>query len=105
MSRPKEGDYNKSLRHGNSVSENPHSTETTDIRVRVLKGKKVELVKRPLCLAVYASTIRVPSLYKKFHDTTHFILSEVLEAQALLSGREGKKHIHAIFIALLKAFP
>lgn len=82
MSRPKEGDYNKSLRHGNSLSENPHSIEITDIRVRVLRGKKVELVKRPLCLAVYASIIRVPLLYKKCHDTTHFILSGVLEAQA-----------------------
>lgn len=81
MSRPKEGDYNKSLRHGNSLSENPHSIEITDIRVRVLRGKKVELVKRPLCLAVYASIIKVPLLYKKCHDTTHFTLSGVLEAQ------------------------
>lgn len=44
VSRQKEGDYNKSLRHGNSVSENPCTTEITDIRDRVLRGKNVELV-------------------------------------------------------------
>lgn len=104
MSRQKEGDYNKSLRHGSSVSENPHSIEITDIIDRVLRGKIVELVKRLLCLAVYAFIIQVPSLYKKFHDTTHFILSGVVEAQAQLLEEKERSIFMQFLLLSLKLF-
>lgn len=70
------------MRHGNSVPKNPHSIEITDFIDGVLRGKKVELV--------YASIIRVPSLYKKFHDTTYFILSGIVEARVQLLEEKGK---------------
>lgn len=100
VSRQKEGDYNKSLRHGNSEPENPHSIEITDIRGRVLRGKKVELVKRPFCLAVCASIIIEFPRYKK--NSTHFILSGVGETQAELL--EEKERFMQFLLLSLKLF-
>lgn len=102
VSRQKEED--KSLRYGDSVFETLHSIEITDIRARVLRGKKVELVKRPLCRAVSASIISVPSLYKKFYDTTHFILSGVVEARAQLLEEKERSIFMQFLLVSLKLF-
>lgn len=101
VSRQKE---DKSLRYGDSVFETLHSIEITDIRARVLRGKKVELVKRPLCLAVSASIISVPSLYKKFYDTTHFILSGVVEAREQLLEEKERSIFMQFLLVSLKLF-
>lgn len=102
MSRQKEED--KSLRYGDSVFETLQSIEITDIRARVLRGKKVELIRRPLCLAVSASTISAPSLYKKFYDTTHFILSGAVEARAHLLEEKERSIFMQFLLVSLKLF-
>lgn len=100
VSRQREGGYKKSLRHGNSESENPHSIEITDIRGRVLRGKKVELVKRPLSSSLCFHHYRVLLLYKK--NSTNFILSGVGKAWAQLLGE--KERFMQLLLLSLKLF-